>query len=415
MADLIKLGPEYVQDPHALQRQLREEGPVTQIEMLDGYQAWLVTRYDDVRAALNDQRLSKDWRKVLPADDAGSGADAASASADGGMLSRHMLNSDPPDHSRLRRLVSRAFTARRIEDLRPRVVAITGELLDDLADCSGGGAGDGVAGEVDLLESFAFPLPVTVISELLGIPASDRDKFRAWSAAVVSSVATPQELEVAAAEMIAYFTEAMAAKRGDPGADDLLAALLHAQEEDGDRLSVPELISMVFLLLVAGHETTVNLVASGMLALLLDPAAHARLRADRSLLPGAVEEMLRYTSPVNHATLRFTTEATTIAGTEIPAGQIVLAGLSSANRDPSRFAAPEAFDIERDTGGHVAFGHGIHFCLGAPLARLEAEVAFGGLLDRFPAMTLAVPESDLTWRSSTLIRGLETLPVRLYG
>jgi cytochrome P450 len=172
---------------------------------------------------------------------------------------------------------------------------------------------------------------------------------------------------------------------------------------------------MVFLLLVAGHETTVNLIASGTLALLLDPAAHTRLRADRPLLSVAVEEMLRYTSPVNHATSRFTTEPTTLAGMDIPAGQIVIVGPSSANRDATRFAEPDVFDVDRDSGGHVAFGHGIHYCLGAPLARLEAEIAFGGLLDRFPDMTLAVPPADLRWRPSTLIRGLERLPVRLNG
>lgn len=402
MSDPIKLGPEYFEDPHPTHARLRTEGPVVPVEMPDGYRAWMITRYDDVRAVLNDQRLSKDWRKLAlaPAESAG----PAEASPEN-MLSVHMLNSDPPDHSRLRRLVSKAFTARRIDGLRPRVVEITAELLDGLA---------AHGGKVDLLASFAFPLPVTVISELLGVPASDREKFRVWSAAVVSSVVTPEELQTAAAEMITYFSALLDARRAEAGTgDDLLSALLHAQE-DGDRLSVGELISMVFLLLVAGHETTVNLIASGMLALLLDPAAGARLRADRSLLPDTIEEMLRYTSPVNHATPRFTTEPTRIAGTDIPAGEIVLAVLSSANRDPSRFTTPESFNIQRDPGGQLAFGHGIHYCLGAPLARLEAEVAFAGLLDRFPEMTLAVPPSQLRWRPSTLIRGLEALPVQLH-
>jgi cytochrome P450 len=395
-----KLGTSYFQDPHPLQARLREEGPVALIEMPEGFNAWLVTRYPDVRAALADQRLCKDWRKLMPA-----GAETPAEGSPENMLSVHMLNLDPPDHERVRRLVTKAFTARRVADLRPRIAAITASLLDDLA-ANG-------ADTVDLLESFAFPLPVIVISELLGIPAADRDKFRAWSNAVVSSVTKPEQMQTVAAEMIAYFSAQTEARRRSPGAtDDLLSALVQAQDE-GDRLSTGELISMVFLLLVAGHETTVNLIASGTLALLLDPAAHARLRADRSLLSAAVEEMLRYTSPVNHATFRFTTEPTQLAGVDIPAGNIVVVGLSSANRDESRFAEPGSFDLDRDTAGHVAFGHGIHYCLGAPLARLEAEIAFGGLLDRFPDLALAVPPSELRWRPSTLIRGLETLPVRL--
>ena len=319
-----KLGASYFQDPHSLHAQLREEGPVVRVEMPEGFTAWLVTRYADVRAALADQRLCKDWRKLAAHYAAGAAGDPAGEPAEASpetMLSVHMLNMDPPDHERLRRLVTKAFTARRVEGLRPRVAEIAGSLLDDLA------ARDGDT--VDLLESFAFPLPVTVISELLGVPAADRDKFRAWSDAVVSSVARPEQVRAAATEMIAYFTAQLEARRRSPGGcDDLLAALARARGE-ADRLSTGELISMVFLLLVAGHETTVNLIASGTLALLLDPAAHARLRADRTLLPAAVEEMLRYTSPVNHATLRFTTEPTTLAGVEIPAGQIVIAGLGS--------------------------------------------------------------------------------------
>jgi cytochrome P450 len=436
MAAPEKLLPAYFQDPHSLHARLREEGPVVLVEMPEGFNAWLVTRYADVRAALADPRLCKDWRKLTAlmagpvagpgaGSEGGNGADSKPAESaehadtpPDDMLSVHILNLDPPDHERLRRLVTKAFTARRVADLRPRIAEITVSLLDELA------AHDG--GTVDLLESFAFPLPVTVISELLGIPASDRDKFRAWSDAVVSSVTKPEQMQAAALEMIAYFSAQAEARRrsadhgGGPGSsDDLLSALIQAQDE-GDRLNTGELISMVFLLLVAGHETTVNLIASGVLTLLLDPAAHARLRADRSLMPAAIEEMLRYTSPVNHATFRFTIEPTTLAGVDIPAGQIVIAGLSSANRDGTRFAEPDSFDLDRaqhgeQGGGHVAFGHGIHFCLGAPLARLEAEIAFSGLLDRFPDMTLAGPVSDLRWRPSTLIRGLETLPVHLHG
>jgi cytochrome P450 len=401
MSDIVKLDTGYFQDPYSLQARLREESPVVLVQMPEGFPAWLVTRYADVRAALADPRLCKDWRKFIPP----GSAEAAESAED--MMGVHMLNLDPPDHERQRRLVTKAFTARRVEGLRPRVTEITAALLDDL---------DGFDGDpVDLLEVFAFPLPVTVISELLGVPASDREKFRTWSNAAVSSVSEPGETRAALTEMVEYFTAQVDARRGAAEmSDDLLSALVQAQDQD-DQLTTQELISMVFLLLIAGHETTVNLIASGTLALLLDPAARARLRDDRSLLPAAIEEMLRYTSPVNHATFRFTTEPVTLAGVDIPARQVVIVGLSSANRDGSRFAEPDSFDVARDTGGHLAFGHGIHYCLGAPLARLEAEIAFGALLDRFPDMTLAVPPSELRYRPSTLIRGLKTLPVHLHG
>jgi cytochrome P450 len=398
MSDIVKLDTGYFEDPHHLHGRLRADQPVALAEMPEGYKAWLVTRYPDVRAALTDQRLSNNWRAVMPH---GSPEDQPE-----NPLSADLLSIDPPDHTRLRRLVAKAFTARRIADLRPRIEEITAALLDELAAMP--------AGEIDVLQAFAFPLPVTVISELLGVPVSDREKFRTWSAAVVSSVITQPEIETAFAEMVAYFIALLETKRHSPG-DDLLSALIKTQDDDGDQLSQNELLSMAFLLLVAGHETTVNLIASGTLALLLDPAARARLRADRSLLPAAVEEILRYTSPVNHALPRYTTEPVSIAGVEIPAQQVVILSLSSANRDESRFASPGSFDVDRDTGGHLAFGHGIHYCLGAPLARLEAEIAFGALLDRFPDLTLAVSPSELRWRPSTLIRGLETLPVRLQG
>ena len=266
-------------------------------------------------------------------------------------------------------------------------------------------------GEVDLLQVFAFPLPITVICELLGVPSRDRDEFRAWTQAILSHGGTPEGPGAAATAMASYFTALVADKRAHP-TDDLLSALIAARDS-GDRLTESELLGMLFLLLVAGHETTVNLIGSGTLALLVSPGEMARLRADRSLLPGAVEELLRYTSPVNHATFRFTADPVTIGGTLIPAREPVLIAIASANRDPDRYPAPDQVDLGRDVGGNLAFGHGIHYCLGAPLARMEGEIAFGGLLARFPGMTLAVPPESLRWRPSTLIRGLETLPVRL--
>ncbi len=385
-----RLGAEYFSDPYSVHARLRLERPVAQVIMPGGTPAWLVTGYAQARAALTDPRLlklPKGWRPE---------PDSMLAS-----LELHMLNLDPPDHERLRKLVNKAFTARRVEQLRPRITAITDGLLDDMS----------TRDEVDLLASFAFPLPITVIGELLGVPVADRDQFRAWSATIVADTVSPEVFQDHATAMISYFRSLLTARRREP-ADDLLTALIAARDE-GDRLSENELLSMMFLLLVAGHETTVNLIASGTLALLLNPGELARLRADRSLLGSAVEELLRYVNPVNDATFRFAGEPMEIDGVPIGQGEVVLVALSGANRDPSRYADPERLDLSRDSSGHLAFGHGIHYCLGAPLARLEAEIAFRGLLDRFGSMTLAVPPDALRWRPSTLIHGLESLPVRL--
>jgi cytochrome P450 len=392
-----RLGEDYFQDPQGVFARLRASTPVTPVITAEGGRAWFITRYEDVRAALSDPRFAKDWAKHMTRDDWTPDTES------GGFLNRHMLNLDPPDHTRLRRLVVKAFTPRRVAELRPRIAEITDGLLDAMA-----GSGDET---VDLLEEFAFPLPVIVICELLGIPAEDRDSFRAWSSTILSSAETPEAFHAAGAAMYEYFVRLLAAKREAP-ADDLVSALIAARDE-GDSLSEAELHAMLFLLLVAGHETTVNLIANGTLALLQHPAELERLRSDMSLLPLAVEELLRYANPLNHATERFTLEPVEIGGVTIPAREWVVLVTSSANRDPERFAEASALDVGRDAGGHVAFGHGIHYCLGAPLARLEGEIAIGGLLTRFPGLTLAAPESSLRWRPSSLIHGLESLPVRL--
>jgi cytochrome P450 len=384
------LGAEYFQDPYSVHARLRAQRPVARVIMPGGLPAWLVTGYAEARAALTDPRLHKLPRGWRPEPHSMLAA-----------IELHMLNSDPPDHERLRKLVNKAFTARRVEQLRPRISAITTELLDDMS----------TRQEVDLLASLAFPLPITVICELLGVPVADRDEFRAWSATIVSSTVSPDVFQAHGTAMTGYFRKMLAARRREP-ADDLLSALVAARDEE-DRLTEDELLSMAFLLLVAGHETTVNLIGSGMLALLLNPGEMARLRADRSLLGGAVEELLRYVNPVNNATLRFAGEPLEIGGQQVSPDEVVLVSLSGANRDPSRYADPDRLDLGRDSAGHLAFGHGIHYCLGAPLARLEAEIAFGGLLERFGSMTLAVPADSLRWRPSTLIHGLEALPVHL--
>jgi cytochrome P450 len=390
------LGADYFQDPYQVHERLRARGPVAKVIMPGGMPAWLVTGYAEARSALADPRLCKSppgWRP-----------DPGSVFA---FLDAHMLNSDPPDHGRLRRLVGKAFTARRVEQLRPRIMAITGGLLDAMP----------ARGEVDLLASFAFPLPITVICELLGVPAADRDDFRVWSASIVSSTVRPEVFQTHATAMVRYFRELLAAKRREP-AGDLLSALTGVRENgqgDGgqDRLSENELVSMAFLLLVAGHETTVNLIGNGVLDLLANPAELDRLRTDPARLGGAVEELLRRVNPVNVATPRFATETTELGGAAISPGEIVLVALSGANHDPARYPDPYRLNTGRDTTGHMAFGHGIHYCLGAPLARLEAEIAFGALLSRFASIRLAVPAGSLRWRPSALIHGLEVLPVHL--
>jgi cytochrome P450 len=388
------LDTDFVQDPYTFYRHLREEAPVREVVMPRGLKVWLVTRYADAREALANPALHKDLRPVqylferhqTRTSTGGFGAD----------LTAHMLNSDPPDHTRLRKLVAKAFTMRRVELMRPRVAEITDELLN------------GLSGDVDLIDDFAFPLPVTVICELLGVPHSDRDDFRSWSSALVAG-GSAEAVGAAAGAMSGYLNALIDAKRAAP-ADDMLTALIHAQE-DGDELTEVELVSMAFLLLVAGHETTVNLIGNGVLALLNNPDQLAALRADPGLLPGAVEEFLRYDSPVNHATLRYTRSPVEIGGVVIPPDEFVAVSLASANRDGDRFVDADRLDVARNAAGHMAFGHGIHFCVGAPLARLEGQLAIGGLVERFPGMRLL--SDELSWRNSTLLRGLHHLPVRV--
>jgi cytochrome P450 len=387
----------YYQDPAGFFAWLRESRPVA--PMPGHRRSWLITRYADVRSALTNPRLAKDVHHWP-----GGRRSRATEAADS--VHAHMLNSDPPVHTRLRRLTQQAFTPRRVASLRPRAEEIAAGLLDAMAAARGG--------VVDLIDAYARPLPVTVLCELLGIPAEDREQMRV---AVADYNDKPGEVRRVARELGAYFTTLIAAKRAEPG-NDLLSALAlartSASEEGGENwMTSTELRSTAFQLLMAGFDTTVNLIASGTLALLTHPEEMARLREDPSLLPAAVEELLRFTNPVNHATGRFTTEDLAIGDMMIPAGDWVFIATRSANRDPAQFPHPDRLDLGRDTSGHVAFGHGIHYCLGAPLARMEAEVAFGALLARFPGMSLAVPPENLRWRPVSLTNGLESLPVHL--
>uniref|UniRef100_A0AAU2JZU9 Cytochrome P450 n=1 Tax=Streptomyces sp. NBC_00049 TaxID=2903617 RepID=A0AAU2JZU9_9ACTN len=404
LVDLGAYAEEFDADPYPFYAALREAGPVHRA-MIGGDLSWLVVGHDEARQALNHPALSKDW---LGSDLFDSTAHAANV---------NMLETDPPHHTRLRRLVAREFTPRRVEALRPRVQQVTDELLDAMAARPDRRA--------DLIRAFAAPLPMTVICELLGVPDLDQERFRFWSAEIVTPLnpvgPDPRALE----RMTAYLRELVEAKAKDPG-EDLLSALIRTlpqepadaagpQVADGDRLSPDELIGMAFLLLVAGHETTVNLIGNGVRALLAHPGQLAALRADPDgLIDGAVEEMLRYDGPVQHATYRFARTDLEISGTRIEAGSSVLVALAAANRDPERFAepAPETFDIRRTGQSHLAFGHGIHFCLGAPLARMEGRIAIRSLLERFPDLAEDPDAGPRDWLPGTLMRGVRTLPLR---
>ena len=391
--------PEFFQDPQTFQAALRAEAPAKLVVTPNGFRVWVISRYEEAKAVLADPTVQKNSAGMRVAMD-GNKTDDHEAREFAPDLSQHMLSMDPPDHTRLRRMVTKAFTARRIEQMRPRIEEITAELLGKLT------TGD----EVDLLDVFAFPLPITVISELLGVDDEDREQFRRASNTLIASSGA-EATQAAGQWMAGYLMKLVAAKRATPG-EDLLSALIETSD-DSDRFSEQELVSMAFLLLVAGHETTVNLIGNGVLALLTNPEQLERLKADPSLMAGAVDEFLRFRSPVNMSTFRFTTEPVVVGDVTIPADQLVLVGLGSANRDEDRFEHADELDITRPVGGHLAFGHGIHYCLGAPLARLEGEIAFRGLLKAFPDLKLAASTSELQWRISILIHGLEKLPVVL--
>ncbi len=388
--------PEFLADPYPAYHRLRAEDPVHRHPL--GF--YVLTRYEDVALVLRDARFGKGGYQALIEGRFG-------ATPDGPRLALSMLFRDPPDHTRLRALVSKAFTPRVVETLRPHVQGIVDLLLARATE----------AGRMDVIEELAYPLPVTVISELLGVPVADGDTVKGWSRDVARALdaivlpAAPELIERgrrATAEMAGYFRALIAERRRRPG-EDLLSGLVEA-EEAGDRLTEEELLATCILLYVAGHETTVNLIGNGLLALLRHPAEWRRVRDDPALLPGAIEELLRYDGPVQRVG-RIAVGDTEVGGVPIPAGALVMSLLGAANRDPAQFAEPDRLDVSRDEPRHLAFGSGIHYCLGAPLARLEAQVAIGTLLRRFPALAAAAERP--VWRPSSTLRGLESLPVVL--
>jgi cytochrome P450 len=329
------------------------------------------------------------------------------------VFEQNLLNLDPPDHTRLRKLVQPSFTNRQIEAMRPRIQAITDELLDRAVKAAESRGETVPNRSIELIEEFAFPLPIRVISELLGIPAEDQDDVERWFQALPINTGRPGESEeedrATMRKLIDYLTDLFERRRQAP-TEDLISQLVHA-EEDGDTLNEEELLAMVFILLTAGHVTTVNLIASGTFALLTHPDQLEMVKNDPEMTKNAVEEILRYRGPVEVSLPRFATADMPIEGTTIPKGEMILVGLTSANHDPARFADPDEFDITReDANRHIAFGKGIHVCLGAPLARLEGQVALNTLFTRFPDMRLAVPESEVAWKTGFL-QQLEDLPI----
>lgn len=420
---------EFATDPYPAYAWLREHAPVHRTELPSGVEAWLVTRYADAKQALADQRLSKNpAHHDEPAHAKGKTGIPGERKAE---LMTHLLNIDPPDHTRLRRLVSKAFTPRRVAEFAPRVQELTDRLIDGFA----------ARGEADLIHEFAFPLPIYAICDMLGVPREDQDDFRDWAGMMIrhgnqaAGGRGPSSVEggggrraggprggVARSvkKMRGYLADLIHRKREalptepTPG-EDLISALIRASDH-GEHLTENEAAAMAFILLFAGFETTVNLIGNGIYALLTHPDQRARLQTsltagETALLETGVEELLRYDGPVEIATWRFATEPLTIGGRDIAPGDPVLVVLAAADRDPARFGDPDTLDLSRRDNQHLGYGHGIHYCLGAPLARLEGQTALATLLTRLPDLRLAVDPADLRWRGGLIMRGLRTLPV----
>jgi cytochrome P450 len=401
-AALAAWGAHHRDDPFALFADVRGRGAVHHVTLVDGHEAWLVVHHEQARQALNDSRLSKDMHAALVAS-----AAVVSEGLPGPTFARHMLTVDPPDHTRLRGLVSRAFSPRRIEQLRPRIQTIVDDLLDGIA-------ADGADSRVDLVARFAFPLPFTVICELLGVPESDRAPLGRGLTGLLVPTSTPEQFakaKLASDAVVALLEQLVDVKSREPG-DDLVSALIAARDGD-ERLDTRELLSTIFQLIVAGHDTTASFIGNSVVALFRNPSQLASLRDHPERLTKALEEFLRFDAPVPHSTFRYAVEPVELGGVTIPAGAQVIISLAAANRDERVYDDPESLDVDRSGARHLAFGHGIHFCLGAPLARLEGHLAIGTLLRRFPHLRLAVADDELRWGhgDGLVLRGLSELPV----
>jgi cytochrome P450 len=395
-------GSHDLDNPFPLYALLREHAPVHQATLADGHPAWLVVSYHEARAALGDPRLSKDMHAALEGTH-----EVVAEGLPGPAFARHMLAVDPPDHTRLRRLVASTFSMRRIELLRPHVQDIVNDLLDHIE-----AVGPGT--QLDLVPMFTFALPFAVICDLLGVDQADRFALGRDLTALLGPTSTPAEFERAkrgSDGVVAQLTALTEAKERVPD-DRLVSALLQARDAEG-RLSQQELLSTVFQLIVAGHDTTTSLIENSVVALLRHPEQLATLRSNHDRIPAALDEFLRYDAPVPHSTFRYAVEDIELGGVSIPAGAQVIICLASANRDAARFADSDDLQLDRSDVRHLAFGHGVHFCLGAALARMEAELALTSLLARLPNLRLAVPFDDLHWGhgDGLVLRGLNHLPV----
>ena len=392
--------PKFRADPHRVFAQMREQDPVVYQPGIDGEtMIWFVTRHEYAAAMLlDDERFVRDQRLALTEEELAERPMPPAFE----LIDNHMLNRDGDDHRRLRRLVTKAFTPKMVEQLRPRIQAIADELLDAVEP----------RGQMDLSADYAFPLPITVIAELLGVPHSDHARFQEWSDAIITPALDDDDLERFSAQMgdfVAYLTALFAARRADPR-DDLISALLAARDQE-DALSESELFGTVVLLIVAGHETTVGLIGNAVVSLLAHPDQLERVQADSSLLSGAIEEVLRYEGPVERTLNRWAATDVELGGRKIRRGELVIAVLNSADRDPARFAEPDRLDVCRADTKHLAFGRGSHYCLGAPLARLETEIALETLFRRLPGLRLAVEPHELVWRAAPTFRRVAALPV----
>ena len=398
---LRKLPDDFMQHPYEILEQLRAEGPAQPLIFPHGAKVWLVTKYEDVRQLLGDPRVSKDGRCINQLFARHSGVEELDEEVVDDELAQHMLNSDPPRHTRLRSLVSKEFTLRRMEAFRPRLEVVADKLLDAMEGRD----------PVDLVEGYTLPLPIITICDVLGIPPSDQDLFRRWAVELVGAGQAPGVVERATEECTAYARKSIEDKRANPG-EDMMSALIRGKEDD--RLTDDELVQMFFLFTIAGHVTSMHTLTNGIFALLTHPEEMARLKADMSLLPQAIDELQRFDGGVGVATWRFTKEEVTLSdGTVIPAGEILALSVQGAHRDGCRYEDANRLDLTRRPNGILGFGHGPHYCIGAPLAHIQSEVALTKLLTRFPDMRLAADPDSLPWERSTLLRGLIELPVHL--
>ncbi|ANC08096.1 MULTISPECIES: cytochrome P450 family protein [Bacillus] len=389
---------QFKEDAYEIYKESRKKQPILFVNQVEIGKEWLITRYEDALPLLKDNRLKKDWTNVFSQDIKNMYLSVDNSDH----LTTHMLNSDPPNHSRLRSLVQKAFTPKMIAQLDGRIQRIADDLISDIER----------KGTLNLVDDYSFPLPIIVISEMLGIPKEDQAKFRIWSHAVIASPETPEEIketEKQLSEFITYLQYLVDIKRKEPK-EDLVSALILAESE-GHKLSARELYSMIMLLIVAGHETTVNLITNTVLALLENPNQLQLLKDNPKLIDSAIEEGLRYYSPVEVTTARWAAEPFQIHHQTIQKGDMVIIALASANRDETVFENPEIFDITRENNRHIAFGHGSHFCLGAPLARLEAKIAITTLFNRMPELKIKGNREEIKWQGNYLMRSLEELPL----